>query len=195
MPLSEPAEREALHARRYDFHGYRRRDGLWDIEGRIVDTKTYGFANYDRAYVEAGEPLHDMEVRLTVDDDLVIQHAEAVTNASPFTTCPAIAPNYQKLIGKRMGAGWRRAVKDAMGGTEGCTHISELLGAMATVAFQTIYPILAKEGKLKQPAGQRPGLINSCHAFRSDGPVVARAWPEHYEDQPTRATADAGGES
>jgi hypothetical protein len=181
MPLSPPAARDHLHHRRHEFHGYRRDDGLWDVEGRITDVKSYGFANYDRDYVAAGEPLHDMEVRLTLGDDFVVRDIEAVTNAGPFNTCPAIAANYRKLIGKRMGAGWRRSVREAMGGTEGCTHISELLGSMATVAFQTIYPTLASEGKLKSVPGQRPPLINSCHAFRSDGPVVAREWPAFYD--------------
>lgn len=180
MPLSSPANREDLHQRRYDFRGYRRADGLWDVEGRIADTKSYGFANDDRAYIDPGEPLHDMEVRITLDDNFVVRDIEAVTHAGPFNTCPAIAPNYRKLIGKRMGAGWRRTLREVMGGTEGCTHITELLGAMATVAFQTVYPVLASEGKIKPVPGQKPPLIDSCHAFRSDGPVVAREWPDFY---------------
>ena len=51
---------------------------------------------------------------------------------------------------------------------------------MATPAFQTIYPVLQKEGKIRSIQGSRPPLIDSCHALRSDGPVVAREWPEHY---------------
>src|SRR3546814_16324152 len=45
MPLSPPVERTCLHNRTYDFQGSQRADGLWDLEGRIVDTKTYPFAN------------------------------------------------------------------------------------------------------------------------------------------------------
>lgn len=180
MPLSAPAEREELHQRRYDFRGFRRADGLWDVEGWIADTKSYGFSNYDRAYVAAGEPLHEMAVRITLDEDFVVRDIEATTEASPFTVCPAIAQNYRKLIGARMGTGWRRTVRNAVGGTEGCTHITELIGALATVAFQTMYPILAAEGKVKQSGGQRPPLLDSCYAFRSDGPIVAREYPAYY---------------
>jgi len=181
MPLSPPVERDELHHRRYDFHGYERHDGLWDIEGRIVDTKSYPFTNQDRGEIAPGEPLHDMEVRLTLDEDFVIRDIEATTSSGPFHICPAIGPNYRKLIGKRIGQGWRRTIKEAMGGTEGCTHISEMLGAMATVAYQTMYPALARKNKLPGNApGRRPALIDSCHAFRSDGPIVRRQWPEHY---------------
>jgi len=181
MPLSPPVAREPMHHRRYDFRGYAREDGLWDIEGRIVDTKDYPFHNKDRGEIAPGAPLHDMEVRLTVDEDFVVREVEATTNAGPYHICPAIGPNYKKLIGKRIGAGWRRTLKDVMGGVEGCTHITEMLGAMATVAFQTMYPTLARKNKLPGTApGRRPALIDSCHAFRSDGPIVRREWPEHY---------------
>jgi hypothetical protein len=180
MPLSEPAEREQLHTRTYEFAGFRRTDGLWDIEGRIVDTKGYTFTNTERGEIQPGEPLHDMQVRLTVDDRFIVRAVEVCTNAGPFGVCPAIAANYWKLEGKRIATGWRKTLKELFAGTEGCTHITELLGAMATPAFQTIYPVLQKEGKIRSIQGSRPPLIDSCHAFRSDGPVVKREWPDHY---------------
>ena len=196
MALSAPAEREAMHARRYDFRGFRRADGLWDIEGRIVDTKDYSFENRDRGEIRPGEPLHDMAVRLTLDDRMTVRDIEAVTEAGPFTICPVIAANYRKLIGKRVGRGWRAALRETMGGTEGCTHITEMLGAMATVAFQTIFPARDSESRTRSAdkAGARDDkrddkaalLLNTCHAFASDSPVVRREWPAHYTgpDQP-----------
>ena len=45
MPLPDPVPREPLHTRRVECRGYRRADGLWDIEGHLVDTKAYPFAN------------------------------------------------------------------------------------------------------------------------------------------------------
>ncbi len=40
MPLPPVAPREHLHTREIEWRGYRREDELWDIEGRLVDTKT-----------------------------------------------------------------------------------------------------------------------------------------------------------
>ncbi len=38
MPLSPPAaSREHIHTRVVECRGYRRDDGLWDIEGHITD--------------------------------------------------------------------------------------------------------------------------------------------------------------
>ena len=41
MPLSAPAPRHFMHNRAIECRGYQREDGLWDIEGHLVDTKTY----------------------------------------------------------------------------------------------------------------------------------------------------------
>ncbi len=196
MSLPPARERDAIHTRRYEFNGFRRKDGLWDIEGHMTDTKTYGFENDFRGTIEPGEPIHDMWIRLTLDDEFKIHDIEAVTDQGPYAVCPAIAPNFKRVIGLTVGAGWRRKVREAVGGVEGCTHLTEMLGAMATAAFQTIYPVLVRErreltkaqGKSENEgedwdgkgASHRPVLLDSCHAFRADGPLAKAYWPAHY---------------
>jgi hypothetical protein len=179
MPLSPPVERSCLHKRTYVFEGYQRADGLWDIEGRIVDTKTYAFANKDRGEIPPGEALHDMSIRLTIDEDFKVHDIEAVTDYSPFTICPTVTPNFKRLIGKEVKTGWRQTVRREVGGVEGCTHLVDLLIAMATVAFQTLYPVRQAKAA-KRPPGERPGLLETCHAFATDSPIVKRSWPEFY---------------
>ena len=58
MALSRPARREHIHSRDIRCRGFRREDGLWDIEATLEDTKTYSFANRDRGGIAAGEPIH-----------------------------------------------------------------------------------------------------------------------------------------
>lgn len=171
-PLSPPVAREHLHTRRIECRGYRRADGLWDIEAQIVDTKTYAFENGWRGTVGPGEPLHDMHVRLTLDDRLVIHDAEAVTVASPYRICPEAAPNLARIKGLRIKPGWMGEVKRRYGGPEGCTHILELLRPLATAAFQTIFPYLERlhdEGRVgdgaRRPAGPP---VDSCYAYAAD---------------------------
>lgn len=183
MPLSPPAAREAIHNRTYDFHGYRRADGLWDIEGRIRDSKSYDFENAHRGRVAAGDPVHEMEVRLTLNDDFEVVAAEATTLAAPFDLCPAVTPNFERLVGLKVGPGWRAAVRKRVGGVEGCTHIVEMIFAMATVAYQTMVPILTRERRASRPGdapGKKPALLDSCHVFASDGEVARHSWPEFY---------------
>lgn len=183
MPLPPPVERDHLHTRTMEFRGYRRADGLWDIDGRLTDVKTYDFHNEFRGVIEADEPLHDMWLRVTIDEDFVVRDIEAVTDGAPFQVCSAIAPNFKKMIGARMRRGWRAEVRERLGGVEGCTHLVEALGAFATVAYQTLYPTLAKkraENPKERPRLGKPPLVDSCHAFRSDGEIVEKRWPEFY---------------
>src|SRR5689334_11043537 len=107
MPLSAPVERSPAHHRRVDCRGYRRADGLWDIEGHIVDTKPEDFQlRAEPRLIPAGEPLHGMWVRITVDDDLVVQAVEAAMDHAPTGVCPGAVAPMQDLVGLRIAAGW-----------------------------------------------------------------------------------------
>ena len=191
--LSAPMEREAQHFRNYQFGGYRRADGLFDIEGRMTDTKSYAFPNEWRQTVEPGEPVHDMRIRLTLDEHFVIRDVECVTAAGPYEICPAITPAFAALKGERVGRGWSRLLREKFGGRNGCVHHVEMLRAMATVAFQTLYGwqerrkresgLSRSEGppNREATAGRKPGFVDSCHALASDGEIVRTHFPQYYE--------------
>ena len=177
MPLSPPQPRQHLHTRAIDLNGYQREDGLWDIEAHLTDTKTYGFPNRDRGAIGAGEPIHDMWLRVTVDETLTVRAVEAATEASPFSICGEATPVFEKLVGLTIAPGWRREAKKRVGGVHGCTHLFELLGPIATVAIQTM--VRSTTQKPRDPKA-KPRHVDSCHALRGDGPVVKEHFPEFY---------------
>ncbi|GAB6054522.1 DUF2889 domain-containing protein [Magnetospira thiophila] len=177
MSLSKPQPRRLSHTREIDCRGYQRDDGLWDIEARLLDIKSYSFDNQDRGGIRAGEPIHLMRVRVTLDEELTVHDIEAVTEAAPFTICPEIAPDYARLKGERIGPGWVRKVRDKMGNRQGCTHLTDMLtGPIATTAFQTI---IATGHRREAPEDDQglPRVVDTCHALTAEGPVVARLWP------------------
>jgi hypothetical protein len=176
MPLSPPAERRHLHTRRIVCEGYLRTDGLWDIEAEITDTKTYPSHTGWRGDLEPGDPIHNMRVRLTLTNRMEIVAAEADTRKSPYKICPDAADNFAVLVGVKIGPGWMRDVKQRYGGAHGCTHILELLGQMATTAYQTIF---SWREKVKRDAGASDAEIarrgpapDSCWAYGSDREVM-----------------------
>ncbi len=183
MPLPEPAPRKHSHSRVVTFTGYEREDGLFDIEGHLVDTKTYSFSNVDRGTIEAGEPIHNMRLRLTVDEEMVIKEAMACIDDSPFNLCDTIAPAFQILEGMQIGPGWNKRTREKLGGIKGCTHLVEMLAPLATATYQTLYPIL-KRRRETQPEDERdkPSMIDGCHAMDSSGPLVKERWPEYYKE-------------
>jgi hypothetical protein len=166
-------------------YGWRRTDGLWDIEGHLTDTKTYAIHNDDRGNILPGEPIHEMWLRLTLDDCFRIIAIKAVTSHAPYRVCSAITPVFQELVGLYVTAGFIKQVKDRIGGVRGCTHLIELFGPVATTAFQTIFPVLAYEQGVKVERGSNntqdlPVLLDMCHAFARDGELVRKHWPEYY---------------
>jgi hypothetical protein len=190
----ESTGRELLHKRDFAFEGYKRADGHYDIEGRMTDRKTYAFPNDFRGEIQADEPLHDMRIRVTIDDDFKILDVVAETAAAPFAVCPAITPVFASLKGVRIGRGWSALLKEKFGGVEGCTHHVELLRTLATVAFQTIYGAQQRQRREKAgPPGEtmagenvgakkkRPAFIDTCHALAADGEVVKQSWPDFYQ--------------
>ncbi|MHB1304851.1 MAG: DUF2889 domain-containing protein [Acidiphilium sp.] len=178
MPLSPASPRQLLHLRDIELRGYLRADGMVDIEARMRDTKTYGFANADRGRIEAGEALHGMALRLTIDQGMTVRAAEAAMDHTPYAICPGVAPNYARLEGLTIGRGFLKGAMERLGGIQGCTHLRELLQQVATVAVQTVYSIRAHAaGRAGDEAEERrdvpKSLLNSCHAYDENGPVVA----------------------
>ncbi len=181
--------------------------GASALEGRITDKKPYSFPNKDResGWVAAGEAIHDMWIRLTLDDSLTIVAIKVTTDSGPHRICPAIAPNFQRMVSVKVGIGWRRAITSCLGGVDGCTHMVELLYVMATPAFQAIVPALSRrrrklaesgeaaaESDKARPAATWPTLLNSCHAYHHDGDIARRNWPEAAAEAARRNVKQAG---
>ena len=173
--LSEPKLRKPLHKREVTFNGYSREDGLWDIEGHLKDTKSHPFITGSRTWAP-GEAIHDMWVRVTVDDELTIKDIEVAMDSHPHPECPLVIPPMDALIGARIGKGWRKTIETHLGGIKGCTHLRELLNNIATAAYQSI------PGALFDPDENKPPLyLGNCKSWDFDGPVVLRVYPQFYQ--------------
>jgi hypothetical protein len=141
----------------------------------------------ERGVVAPGEPIHDMWLRLIVDEELVVKDIIAVTDASPYQVCREAVEPMRKIVGERIKAGWSAMVKEKLGGAAGCTHLMELLMPLATAAFQTISAVrLARPDTLDKSG--RPVKIDSCYAFASHREVVLRRWPQFHRADPGAET-------
>lgn len=177
MPLPAPASpRQPVHTRSIRVQTYLREDGLWDLEAELIDVKSYGFPMHDGRVHPAGEPIHHMHLRVTIDAQFNITDAQVAYDAAPYGEfCSAIAPNYGDLVGLNLLKQFRQRVRERFGRTSGCTHVTELASVLPTVAVQTM------AGQRRQnPDGQRPFQLDGCHALRVDGPVVQKHYAPWY---------------
>jgi hypothetical protein len=179
---SNTSKRTLVHTRQITCEAYLRDDGLYDVEGRMSDTKTQE-AVLPFKTVQRGERYHDMRIVLTVDDSLTIRHVEARTVSAPTPYCREINAAYGALAGLTIGPGFKAQVKLRVGGVGGCTHLTDLLGPMATTAIQATLGKKQTSAHLQSIAAPdvklpRPWVIDTCHAYRLDGDAVKVIWPE-----------------
>jgi len=169
-----------MHNRQIRAQSYEREDGLWEIDAELIDTKAYDFNRRSGAVHRAGQPFHHLHLRITFDDDFVVQQAVAVFDTAPFNEyCRAIEPDYEALVGMNLIKGFRQSVKARFARTAGCSHMSELAGVLPTVAMQTMAS-RRKSAAGAEQATRRPFQLEGCHALRLDGPVVKEFHPKWY---------------
>ena len=184
MPINEDngERRRLMHRRSVECQGYLRHDGLWEVEARLVDTKPFAQRDRYRGLLQPGDPVHDIALRLAVDDRMTIIEAETTMRATPYPTCIEVEPILQRLVGERIGNGWRALVRQKIGRLETCTHLAELLGPAVTALFQTMShgktPEHPDSPDNQRSAGERPFFIGGCHSWRTDGPIVAEMFPQ-----------------
>ncbi len=181
--------RRLVHTRNIRADVYARDDGLWDIEAELVDTKARDFklATGMRA---AGEPIHHMRLTVTIDTRLNVIDTQTKMLSVPYAEhCQAIEPDYRQLIGLNLLTHFRRDVRQRLGGTDGCTHVTELTNVLPTAAVQAFAGEVFRTRDASQDAesggpapatDQKPWQLDKCHALRSDGPAVAQFYPRWY---------------
>lgn len=190
--------RRHVHTRNIRAEVFARDDGLWDVEAEIVDTKARDF-ELATGVRRVGDPIHHMRVVVTIDTRLEILDARAESLSVPYPGhCEAVEPDYHRLVGLNLLNGFRRAVRERLGGTAGCTHITELTDVLPTAAVQAFAGEVLRNRDVadaEPPLGSEsmqdrmPFQLDRCHALRVDGPAVAEFYPRWYRPAPESSQA------
>ena len=175
--------RQLKHRRSIEVQIYSRGNGLWEVDAHISDVRTRD-TRMATGMLPAGSPIHDMLLRLVVDEQFNIIEAGAETAAMPYPgECNAYGDIYSRLVGLNLMRGFRQAVKERLGGIQGCTHITELTQVLPTAVVQ------AFAGEVIDTCGDaagstQPFQIDRCHALRADGLAVKTYYPRWYRAAP-----------
>ena len=105
-----PISRTLLHSRTIFSEGYVRKDGLFDIESIIKDSKSYDIPRTDGSYLKKGDPLHEMHIVLTINLDMKIIDISAKTISAPYKICSDANFKIKSLIGETIGPGWKNKI-------------------------------------------------------------------------------------
>ncbi|HET7795614.1 MAG TPA: DUF2889 domain-containing protein [Rhizobacter sp.] len=182
LPPAAP-ERQLKHSRHIDVQIYARGAGLWEVDAFITDVKTRDTQLTDRVR-RAGEPIHDMLLRLVIDEAFNILEAGSETRAMPYPgECDDHGDAYRALVGLNLMKGFRFAVAERLGGVAGCTHLTELTQVLPTAVVQ------AFAGDVINTRGEgvdakQPFQLDRCHALRTDGNAVRLYYPRWFKPAP-----------
>jgi Protein of unknown function (DUF2889) len=112
-----------------------RRIDVWKDDGLIhCDV---GFQDSGPNQEGARMAVHEYQVAVTVDPiDMTVRSLDATPHILPYRECPGAVANIKRLIGHPVSA-FRQDVLDTLPGILGCTHLNDVLRALADV------PVLA----------------------------------------------------
>lgn len=179
MPLSTPVARREVHHRLVDMKTYARDDGMYDVEAHLVDAKPFPLTNEKSGLLrQPGEPIHDLWVRLTIDQNYVVVAVEGAANATPYPLCGQAKDTLQVMVGEAVVAGWSKKVKQRLRGAAGCTHFTEMLVTMATAAYQGIRVMQRYKDGVLSPKGVE--MLDTCYSYSAEREVIKQYWPELY---------------
>ena len=135
--------------------------------------------------------VHDITLRITVDEELRILDAEGEVDAAPFAhECGQVSGVTQQLVGMQIGPGFSKMATERLGGPMGCHRYVDLVRDIARTAGQIPFLTLfhgknRQEHEHRSPDEQRkrallnvPNLENSCWSYNRANDGLFEVRPE-----------------
>jgi hypothetical protein len=163
--------KELVHNREYSIRTYDQGDHCILIEGRLKDHR---YRPRQDESAEVPKLVHDMVVRLKVrGPEMLIEEADAEMPHHPRKECSVVIPWIRNLEGLRIAAGFTMKVKEIIGDTKGCAHLTSLvitMGPSAVQGYWAAYGVESEKIRLSEEAIKK--VINTCYLWREDGPLI-----------------------
>jgi hypothetical protein len=166
---------EKLHTRNikvttYDYEGQK-----IIVEGVLKDDR------FQESYSFTGEKfpsgaIHHMTIRLMVNcSNLLIEDIDVNLPSVPREECRETINCLAPIKGMTITKGFTAKVKKLAGGKKGCTHLVELILAMAPAAIQGFASHQSRNPivfDLDREKMFLEFLVNTCRVWREDGPFI-----------------------
>ena len=183
--LFNPEECRKLHNRNIDISTYIYDSDAIALEGRLTDNRLVDTYSLFGKFRPAGI-VHDMTIQMVVRlPKLVVEDIWVQMTSVPDPKCPHALNSLSALKGETISSGFTSIIKQIAGGKKGCAHLVSLARAMASAAVQGAYCMMAR----KPPEQRRltknslKTAMDSCHLWRSDGPMVKDLLNKLSEDK------------
>lgn len=144
------------------------------VEGSLLDERCFPFLIHARNERREAGPMHRVALAMELSlPGMEILSLKSEMPVVPDAGCRDIEQGLQSLTGRFIRTGFTSEVRNLLGKTEGCIHMTNLLLAMSSAAVQGMWAVASRirEGKPpKLPNVDGSFLLNSCYMWRSGGP-------------------------
>ncbi len=168
-------KKEKLHTRSIEVSTYEYDGQRLVVEGFFKDDRFHASRIITGESFPAGV-IHHMAIRLLINcSNMMIEDIEAELLSVPREICRETLDCLAPVKGIVITKGFTEKVKKIVGGNKGCTHLVELLLAMAPAAIQGYASYQSKRPQDYDPERAKmilQFLVNTCRAWREDGPLV-----------------------
>lgn len=164
-------KRNHLNTRSITIDTYTTDDGHVLVEGALEDVRHQDMYSWTGETMPPG-PIHRMAARLLIDGGAPrILEAEAEVLKSPTDECPGTGDSIKKLAGLAIGPGYSRQVKELLGRTSGCVHLTALALAMGAAGLQG-WMINQRQKPMSATMIEFmvQAIKNTCYVWREGGP-------------------------
>jgi hypothetical protein len=166
-----------LHARTIEVTTYNYDERRIIVEGFLKDDRFQESHSITGQTSPAGV-LHHMAIRLLVNcSNFLIEDIDVDLMSVPREVCRETINCLASIKGLTITKGFTLKVKKMAGGKQGCTHLVELLQAMAPAVFQGAGAHQSQKSSAFDADRARriiQYLTNTCHGWREDGPFVEK---------------------
>jgi hypothetical protein len=113
------------------------------------------------------DPVHEISVTIEVSiPDAIIRDARVEYVSCPWDLCCEASPVMSRLIGMKMGRGMKKTVKEAVAGSDGCSHIGDLVGEVLKGLIQARFRLQFEHmGPEQRAEATRKELKGTCRSF------------------------------
>jgi len=166
---------EKLHTRNIKITTYEYDGQRIIVEGSLKDDRFQESHSFTGEKFPSGA-IHHMTIRLMVDcSTLLIEDIDVELISVPREVCRETIDCLAPIKGLTITKGFTAKIKKLAGGKKGCTHLVELILAMAPAAIQGFAAYQSSKPVVFDPDREKmflEFLVNTCRAWRDEGPFV-----------------------
>jgi hypothetical protein len=171
-------QRERVHSRNISIDCYETADGNLFVEAALTDERYVPFFLYTGNQIHEPGVIHGMKARMTLRvPDLTILEADADMPVVPIEECTEVQDSIRRLVGMRIRTGFTNEVRQILGKTAGCQHLTNLVMTMSSGAVQGLWTMMSRLRGTDSPRRRHLDptlLLDSCWLWRSGGPLADR---------------------